>query len=411
MSYQFAHLNVYSRKADKTGVNTDFVFGEVMREDGFCNHVEHPEEPILAYGISVADLKRLHDDRASEAKMTNAKGQTRSIRKDQKTLCTVILSHPGEADGVASVDEWQRRSIQWLRNKYGDDLKTVVRHNDESYPHLHAYILPSDSEMKASALHPGMSAKSAIVQRGASIEENRLGDKAYRQAMREWQDDYYENVGRACGLTRIGPGGRRLSKAAHNAEKEQAKRLREAMSYEQEIKEKQRSLVKDELSLNMQASKLAEEQRIFEGKRLFVAQVWDVLNREIRRSYKSVKKLRDELKMEREKGGKWGEFLRSMVGKSLDKIKKEERNAGIEQGRVERQTEINRANDRAVRMERERDRAREELKQEQADRAKDFVLPRREHAEYALWKSQQRTKNAPSQSVERSNLRGYGYVK
>lgn len=35
MSYQFAHLNVYSRKADKTGVNTDFVFGEVMREDGF----------------------------------------------------------------------------------------------------------------------------------------------------------------------------------------------------------------------------------------------------------------------------------------------------------------------------------------------------------------------------------------
>lgn len=178
---------------------------------------------------------------------------------------------------------------------------------------------------------------------------------------------------------------------------------------EEQIKEKQRSLVKDELVINIQASKLAEEQRSFEGKRLFVAQVWDVLNREIRRSYKNVKKLRDDLKAEREKGGKWGEFLRSMFGKSLDKIKKEERNAGIEQGRVERQAEINRANDRAVRMERERDRAREELKQEQSDRAKDFVLPRREHAEYALWKSQQRTKNAPSQSVERSNSRGYGY--
>ncbi|PAK71619.1 hypothetical protein B8W95_13630, partial [Staphylococcus pasteuri] len=77
------------------------------------------------------------------------------------------------------------------------------------------------------------------------------------------------------------------------------------------------SLVKDELALNIQASKLAEEQRVFEGKRLFVAQVWDVLNREIRRSYRSVKKLRDELKTEREKGGKWGEFFRSMIGKSL----------------------------------------------------------------------------------------------
>ena len=410
MSYQFAHLNVYSRKADKTGVNTDFVFGEVMREAGFCNHVEHPEEPVLAYGMSVADLKRLHDERAGEARTTNAKGQSRSIRKDQKTLVTVILSHPGDADGVASVDEWQARSIEWLKAKYGDDLKTVVRHNDESYPHLHAYILPAGAEMKAAEYHPGMSAKSAIVGRGASIEENRLGDRAYRQAMREWQDDYYDNVGRVCGLTRIGPGGRRLSKAAHNAEKLQAKRLREAMSYENEIKEKQRSLVKDELALNIQASKLAEEQRSFEGKRLFVAQVWDVLNREIRRSYRSVKKLRDDLKAEREKGGKWGEFLRSMFGKSLDSIKKEERENGIREGRSERQNEVDRANDRAVRLKKERDRARNDLKNERDDRAKDFVLPKNEHTEYARWRMEQKTKNAPA-GPERQRQYGHGFMK
>lgn len=178
-----------------------------------------------------------------------------------------------------------------------------------------------------------------------------------------------------------------------------------------EIKEKQRFLAKDELALNIQASKLAEEQVSFEKKRLFVAQVWDVLNREIRRSYQSVKKLRDDLKAEREKGGKWGEFFRSMIGKSLDKIKKEERKAGIEQGRVERQPEINRANDRAVRMERERDRARDDLKKERDDRAKDNVIPAKEVPEYALWKSQQRTKNAPESNLERSNLRGYGYAK
>lgn len=192
-------------------------------------------------------------------------------------------------------------------------------------------------------------------------------------------------------------------------DEEVSEREQVAERQEEQIKEKQRSLVKDELALNMQASKLAEEQRVFEGKRLFVAQVWDVLNKEIRRSYRSVKKLRDELKTEREKGGKWGEFLRSMVGKSLDKIKREERENGIREGRSARQIEVDRANDRAVRLEKERDRAREELKQEQADRAKDFVLPRREHAEYALWKSQQRTKNAPSQSVERQRQYGHGF--
>lgn len=138
-----------------------------------------------------------------------------------------------------------------------------------------------------------------------------------------------------------------------------------------------------------------------------MAQIWDVLNREIRKSYRSVKKLRDELAEEREKGGKWGEFLRSVFGKSLDKIKKEERENGIREGRSERQIEVDRANDRAVRLEKERDRVREELKQEKEDRAKDFVLPKREHTEYAKWKMEQRTKNAPSQSVERK--RGYGH--
>ena len=173
-----------------------------------------------------------------------------------------------------------------------------------------------------------------------------------------------------------------------------------------EIKEKQRSLVKDELSLNMQASKLAQEQVSFESKRLFVAQVWDVLNREIRRSYKNVKKLRDDLKAEREKGGKWGEFLRSMFGKSLDKIRREERKAGVEQGRVERQAEINKANDRAVFMEKQRDRAIKDLKQEQSDRAKDFVLPKNEHTEYARWRMEQKTKNAPVRGLERGNQLG-----
>lgn len=190
---------------------------------------------------------------------------------------------------------------------------------------------------------------------------------------------------------------------------EVSERERVSDRQEEEIKEKQRSLVKDELSLNIQASKLAEEQRVFEGKRLFVAQVWDVLNREIRRSYQSVKKLRDDLKAEREKGGKWGEFLRSMIGKSLDNIKRDERKAGIEQGRVERQPEINRANDRAVRLEKERDRARDDLKKEREARAKDNVIPAKEVPEYALWKSQQRTKNAPESNLERSNSRGYGF--
>ena len=254
MSYQFAHLNVYSRKADKTGVNTDFVFGEVMRVAGCCDHVEHPQPPVLVYGMDVPALKTLHDGMAGVATSTNAKGQRRGIRKDQKTLATIILSHPGDQPGIAPVGEWQERSIRWLKDKYGDDLKTVVRHDDEAHPHLHAYLLPQDAEMRAASFHPGMKAKAAVTRRGASIEENRAGDKAYRQAMREWQDDYHQAVGVPCGLLRIGPSRRRLSRADYMNEKQQAQRVREAQAYASGVDDI-RTDIEQEREINTQDAK------------------------------------------------------------------------------------------------------------------------------------------------------------
>jgi len=228
MAYQFAHLETYSRKPNKHGVGTKFIFDEASRRDpSSCLHVQNPSAPDLVYGVSIDELERQHDEMCSHAKETNAKGQTRGIRKDQHTLCTIVLSHPGEGlEGVASVEEWQKRAIGWLKKTYGDELKTVVRHDDESFPHLHAYVLPED--VKARNLHPGVQAKKAEMEGKTGKEANKKGDKAYREAMRQWQDDYYESVGRPCGMSRIGPGKRRLTRAQHQAEKAQAKRSREA---------------------------------------------------------------------------------------------------------------------------------------------------------------------------------------
>lgn len=240
MAFQFIHLETYSRKTNKKGVGTDFVFDEVSRVNGACSHVKNPQKPNLVYGMPVDELRSLHDSRASAAKMTNSKGQTRGIRKDQKTLLTIVLSHPGDdikpGDCVASVEEWRERSIQWLKEKYGEKLKTVVEHTDESHPHLHAYILPDDEQMLANRLHPGEAAKSQVVSRGCGIEKNREGDKAYRNAMREWQNDYFNEVGLACGLNRLGAGKRRLSRAEKRAEEQATQSMRRATLEADKIK-------------------------------------------------------------------------------------------------------------------------------------------------------------------------------
>lgn len=233
MSYQFAHLETYARKANKAGVNTKFVFDEVTRRNPeACRHVENPTPPDLVYGMSVDDLEALHDKMCDEAKMTNAKGQTRSIRRDQHTLATVVLSYPGDAEpGVAPYEEWERRAVEWLKKQYGADLKTVVRHTDEAHPHVHAYILPSNA--RAKEMHPGWLAKRDAEEaaKAEGVDKKsalKAGNRAYRQTMRAWQDSFYEEVGRPCGLTRIGPKRRRLTREQHTLEKEAVKRARQA---------------------------------------------------------------------------------------------------------------------------------------------------------------------------------------
>lgn len=193
------------------------------------------------------------------------------------------------------------------------------------------------------------------------------------------------------------------------ARKENERQAEQNARHAEHIKEKQRSLVKTERSLNEGALKLAQEQRVFEQKRLFIAQVWDVLNREIRKSYRSVKKLRDELAEEQKKGGKWASFIKSLIGHDERKKLSIAIDKGRAEGRAERQNEVDIAHAKAERISKERDRAIKDLKQEKEDRAKDFVLSKREHTEYAKWKSEQRTKNAPASGPERSKSRGYDY--
>lgn len=267
MSYQFAHLETYSRKANSQGVNTKFIFDEVTRRNpDACRHVENPEPPVLVYGMRVEDLEAMHDALCGEVKMTNSKGQSRAIRKDQHTLMTVVLSYPGEAEpGTASYDEWEQRNVDWLEKKYGKNLKTVVRHTDEANPHLHAYIIP-DGLMKAKDLHPGYASKikahaSAALESPkvfaseADRKEDakrivRAGNRAYRESMREWQDDYYESVGRPCGMVRIGPARRRLTKTEYKIEKEQERRNRQAVLMREDAARRDRTSRKNARSVS-----------------------------------------------------------------------------------------------------------------------------------------------------------------
>ncbi len=249
MGYQFVHLESYARKTDTKGLNVAFIFAEASRKPEASHHVAKPMPPVVIYGVGVNAAQEIHDA-AVETATVEVKGRkTRKIRTDQKSLHTVVASHPFTMDEIRAdsgkrreAEQWERRTIAWLQDQYGDDLKSVIRHEDEPHYHLHAYVVPiSDPEMKAAKYHPGVTAKRTIMACGPADGEDQkaLGkraDVAYKAAMREWQDSYHKTVAIPCGLTRLGPQRRRLSREEWQREKVQAKSLQQVVQGARKVK-------------------------------------------------------------------------------------------------------------------------------------------------------------------------------
>lgn len=255
MAFQFIHLEAFSRKGDGKGRSTSFVFNEARRDPSASVHVPNPLRPIVVFGVGVDEVERLHDTVADAATTTPKGGKPRRIQKTQHTLMTVVASHPHTMEEVRAdprkrreAEEWEQRTVAWLRSQYGDKLVSVVRHEDEGHFHIHAYILPDDPAMRASAIHPGQCAKAAVMATGPVDGEdtkalNKRGDAAYRSAMRAWQDAYHETVAIPCGLTRLGPQRRRLTRAEWQAEQVQANALRTTIERAMAVKVRGESMI------------------------------------------------------------------------------------------------------------------------------------------------------------------------
>lgn len=248
MGYQFVHLESFSRKPDAKGRGTDFIFAEASRRPDASVHVENPAPPVVVFGVGVEAVQEIHDTAAAAATIAVKGGHVRKVAKDKKTLHTVVASYPATMAEIRDnpvkrkeAEEWEKRTIFWLRSQYGDDLKSVIRHEDEEYFHIHAYVVPVDEPgMSALKYHPGVTAKRSVMDSGKDGEDRKAlskrADAAYKQAMREWQDSYHQAVAVPCGLTRLGPQRRRLSRDEWQREKVQAQALKKTVERARQVK-------------------------------------------------------------------------------------------------------------------------------------------------------------------------------
>jgi len=214
-SGQFLHVDKYAVIAPRGksgGSNIFSIANEAERVDGFCDHVIHPELPTLLWGVSPSQAAKEAEawarSRTEEYvhKPTGRK-KWRKGRLDTACALVAVVSVP---NSWKNDERWRRfvaRTLDWLKKKYEERLRSVVEHRDERCLHLHIWVVPRQGE-SFSAIHPGVMALEKLGRKAPRINR----EAVYKKAMSALLDEFSAEVAIGFGLERTSVKGKRFTR-------------------------------------------------------------------------------------------------------------------------------------------------------------------------------------------------------
>ncbi|MEZ8318137.1 plasmid recombination protein [Vibrio splendidus] len=256
--YQFIHYELYSLLPSKKRKSYISVAKEFMRLEYACSHVKNPLQPQVLYGVDAMQANKIIENRQSKARDKIG----RKLRKDANVVLSGVCSLPPDIyvsdmeNKTHVTSAWIERNIEYLKNKYEDNLLSVILHLDEGepiHPHLHFVVAIPDTKEHGKAnlmyLHE------PLLARQTTEGGKRAKFDAYKNAYRKLQDEYHREVSEKFGLLRLGAKRQRLTRAEYNARKAEASRIRDSL----DTIEHQKSVIKVKKDELIQQSKAIEK--------------------------------------------------------------------------------------------------------------------------------------------------------
>lgn len=333
--FQFVHIESYSlstpKKGKRGGHSVSSIISEAARESNSVPHVVNPAPPLYVYGIPLSAL----EDTCRTWADSLTDGSGKKIRKDALCLLAGVISAPASIEPKA----WGKLrddSIAWLRQKYGERLRTVVEHTDEAHPHIHFYVVPLAAE-RFDQVHDGKRA-------AAELRGQRKGQQnaAYIEAMRAFQDDFSHKVGMPNGMLRFGPGRRRLTREAWKLEQLQGQSLSKAFERGQEIREAaEKEAEESHRRMRQEVARAVSagfSRGAIDGASLFARKsLFGKLAELLTGVARDNESLRRDLSKTREEGRKWQAQARRLRHKAEELLQ------GLDEVRAEHETLLSRA--------------------------------------------------------------------
>ena len=224
---QFARIESYALKERKGGSKTTVsgVCKENSRFEDFSRHIDKPMPPDLLFGQDPFLLSLDIAKRAKELDTEAVQAGLPRHRKDKLVMCggtySFPIALPLEGEDASTFESWKSDCLEFLKSKYGEHLKSVVVHLDESHPHLHFLVCDMRSLRVDQGLDP---AKTAQYQRRALKNQEA---PSQIDAYKSWQDEFHQAVGVKYGHAR--DSGERKRPRIHGKSTKDVKKALEAI--------------------------------------------------------------------------------------------------------------------------------------------------------------------------------------
>lgn len=212
---------------------------EAVRAEGCTPHVEQPIKPTLLFGIDSDNLLSWCDGLYEQAALQKVETKTglKKQRTDVPILMAAVASFPARPESTETSEkekrqwdtlfaEWEKGCVEFLKEKYGDRLISVLKHTDEAHPHIHAFVADQGRPIKP--FHEGYRAADEAKKEGEGREVQGV---AYKAGCSDLQDQFFNKVGMRSGLARFGPRKPRKTRAEWLADQRAAEHLARAQRH------------------------------------------------------------------------------------------------------------------------------------------------------------------------------------
>lgn len=200
MSSQFLRAKPYSIKKIKG------VLDEADRQPNAISHIEKPLKVEWYLGSrDEVDLAVRNYMLLPTIVQQNSGKYQRAKRKDHRCLTAGVSSWPvsiaqfisdesQKKERFIAFRKWRDETLKWLAKQFGDNLKGICLHYDESHLHIHFFVVGD-----AQRIHPGLRAE--LVD-NVRIENPPDRYAAHKKGLKAWLDDYHLSVCKPLGLAR-----------------------------------------------------------------------------------------------------------------------------------------------------------------------------------------------------------------